>query len=332
MSKRAPDLIDALACEPVLAGRIRAVAKGADGVEFGHVAEGALSSLCAVIARSPARRLWLVCPTLAAQEQLHNELIQWFPDALFFPELEIAPVEGALPDPEAAADRVAIVQRLGEKEDPAHPLIIVLTKASLDDAVPDQAALRSLQLDLAQGQKLDRDALLRQLADAGYESAAQVSQRGQFAVRGGIVDVFSFQHPLPVRLEFFDDALESIRQFDLDAQTSVGQLPGCAILLGNATAGERRLRDCISEKDVTVDAGAGWLEAKVQIHSDGAGGDFTADATDAESDGACDVRAEAKGAASRGTGVPPVGAGQASSPAQSITSNATPAAGETPAA
>ena len=299
MPERAPDLLDALTCEPSLAGKLRAAAKG-DACEFENVTEGAMSALCAAMARAggtpaplPPRRLWLVCPTPRAQEQLHNELIQWFPDALFFPELEIAPIEGALPDPEAVADRVAIVQRLGNADDSGRAPILVLTKASLEDAVPDPAALRNLELQVIRGQKLDRDALLRKLTDAGYESAAQVSQRGQFAVRGGIVDVFSFHHPSPVRLELFDDEVESIRQFDLDAQTSVEQLPSCIFLLGTATANERKLRDCIREEDVTVDVAAGWLEAKVSIASDFARRDVAdelttddTDNTDGESDDA----------------------------------------------
>src|SRR6185436_20419862 len=61
------------------------------------------------------------------------------------------------------------------------------------------------------------------------------------------------------------DELESIRQFDLDAQTSVEQLPSCTILLGQAAPRERRLRDCIREGDITVDVAAEWLEAKVSI-------------------------------------------------------------------
>ena len=297
MKGAAPNLLDALAREPALAAKLRAAADGEDGVIFEQVAEGAHSALCAILAREAGkggRRVWLVCPALRAQEQLHNELIQWVPDALFFPDLEIAPVEGAIPDPETSAERLAILQRLnahGEKnrgaksdvkntaQDGAEntPAVVVLTRAMLDDAVPDPEQMRSLEVRLARGESGARGPLLARLAEAGYERAAQVSQRGQFAVRGGIVDVFSFQHTLPIRLEFFGDELESIRHFDLDAQTSVEQLPSCTILLGQAAPRERRLRDCIGDKDVTVDIGANWLAAKVTINAGSISENITAE-------------------------------------------------------
>ena len=115
--------------------------------------------------------------------------------------------------------------------------------------------------------RLDREALIAQLAEAGYEHVAQVSARGQYAVRGGILDVFSFHHALPVRIELFDDEIESIREFDLDTQISVQHLDACTLLLGEAAA-ERascRLRDLIAERDLTIDADARWLAAQVRI-------------------------------------------------------------------
>ncbi len=275
----AANLLDALAREPSLARKLRVAAKGEDGIAFEQVTEGAHSALCAVIAREVKRRLWLVCPTLRAQEQLHNELQQWLPDALFFPEMEVAPVEGAMPDPETVAERLAIVHRLNARDDTGQPLVIVLTRAALDEMVPDAEQMQAMEMRLARGETVMREMLLGRLSAAGYEAAAQVSQRGQFAVRGGIVDVFSFNHSLPVRLEFFGDELESIRQFDLDAQTSVEQLPSCTILLGQAAPRGHRLRDCIGEGDITVDVGAEWLEAKVTISASSVSGDFTTEDT-----------------------------------------------------
>ena len=76
--------------------------------------------------------------------------------------------------------------------------------------------------------------LLEQLAGAGYERVPQVTTRGQFAVRGGIVDLYSWQAQLPVRLEFFGDDIESLREFDIDTQTSVRDLTAVDILLGAA--------------------------------------------------------------------------------------------------
>ncbi len=318
MKAGAPNLLDALAREPALAAKLYAAA-GGESTVFEHVSEGAHSALCAALslaAQKSGRRVWLVCANLRAQEQLHNELIQWLPEALFFPELEIAPVEGALPDPETVAERLAILQRLAEPNRGERTgqiasraakdrqrvadagaargtAFIVLTKAALDDAVPDSEQMRSLEVHLRRGDTSGRDTLLTRLGDSGYERVTQVSQRGQFAVRGGIVDVFSFQHPQPVRLEYFGDELESIRQFDLDAQTSVEQLESCTLLLGQAAPRERRLRDCIGKEDITVDVAADWLDAEVTISVDAVAADLTTEGTEefTEANGETPLRA-----------------------------------------
>jgi transcription-repair coupling factor (superfamily II helicase) len=273
MPLKTPDLPDCLAREPALAAKLRALAKGA---RFENVIEHAQPALCAAIARAARHRLWLVCGDVRTQEHLHNEIAQWHPAALFFPEIEIAPIEGAVPDPEAVAERLGVVQQLAGNE----RLILVLTRASLGESVVDEAELRRLEFQIRRGAKLDRDALLKQLGDAGYELVPQVGARGQYAVRGGIVDVFSFHHALPVRLEWFDDELESIRQFDLDAQTSVEQLQSVTLLLGEAESVGKKLGDYIRETDVTVDVDAGWLDAAVSICSAGLSGSDAA--TDAE--------------------------------------------------
>jgi transcription-repair coupling factor (superfamily II helicase) len=80
---------------------------------------------------------------------------------------------------------------------------------------------------------------LEQLIAGGYERVAQVTTRGQFAVRGGIVDLYSWQASLPFRLEFFDDQIESLREFDIDTQTSVRDSGSVDILLGAALGQDR---------------------------------------------------------------------------------------------
>jgi transcription-repair coupling factor (superfamily II helicase) len=255
------DLLDQIAAAPAMAAKLAQLRAG-DAVAFEHVVESAQPFLAALLARETKPRLWIVCANVRAQETFHNELLNWFPDALFFPEADLAPVEGAIPDPENAAERLAIVQQIATGKGRR---IIVLTRKSLEDEVPSPAALKKLEVRLARGSRLDREALVAKLADAGYERAAQVSTRGQFALRGGIFDVFSFHHSLPVRIELFDDEIESLREFDVDTQTSVRQLDVCTVLLGEAAKMECALRDYIAKGDLTVNADAGFPEARVMI-------------------------------------------------------------------
>ncbi len=232
--------------------RLRKVAAG-KAMTFEHVVEAARPMLCALIARASERRTWIVCPDVRSQEALHNELLNWVPEALFFPEAEQALVEGALPDPETAAERLELVQKLGTPG----KVVLVLTEKSLGDPVPAPSALRKLELRLERGALLDREKLIAQLDKAGFEHVPQVSLRGQYAVRGGILDVFSFNHALPLRIELFGDEIESLRQFDLDAQTSVHASPDRHAAARRRRHGQRR------------DEQAGGLSRRERYHRGG---------------------------------------------------------------
>lgn len=181
-----------------------------------------------LIALAHAGRTWVVCPDTRAQERLYSVIQQWLPDALFFPDVPTPPTEGALADPETAAERLSVLERVREKKPPAD--CIVLTKASLASTVPDLGALSRAETRIRRAQTIDREALIGHLEKQGYEVVPRVSERGQIAVRGGILDIFGFQHLRPVRIELFGDEVESIRSFDLDAQTSLEALEECTLL------------------------------------------------------------------------------------------------------
>jgi transcription-repair coupling factor (superfamily II helicase) len=261
-------VLDRLRDSGPVQARLRAIAAG-DPVAFEQVTDPAQAFVAAVVAGATKHRCWIVCENARAQETIFNELLNWFPDTAFFPEKEIALGENVLPDPEISAERLALLQSLsGDKPRPgAQSRIVVLTKASLAEPVPSPAGIRSDAILLKRSARLDRDPLLACLADAGYEPVSQVSMRGQFAVRGGILDVFAWNHPQPVRIELFGDEIESIRQFDLDAQTSVEHLDSCTILLAESDRQSCPLRDYIRPTDITVNVNCGFTEAKVHILS-----------------------------------------------------------------
>ncbi|MDQ2823835.1 MAG: transcription-repair coupling factor, partial [Verrucomicrobiota bacterium] len=117
-----------------------------------------------------------------------------------------------------------------------------------------------------------REQLLEKLSAAGYERTAQVTTRGQFAVRGGILDLYSWQAQLPVRIEFFGDEIESLREFDIDTQTSVRDLTSVAVLLGAAEELNGSVRDYLAadhwkidiepedDSDAQIRISEGWIE------------------------------------------------------------------------
>ena len=197
---------------------------------FGEVDEAAQPFVSALVARAAAGgRVWIVCSDVRAQEDFAAELMAWLPEARLLPEMETPIGDDALPDPETSAERLEILGLLAQGKSTG-PLVIHATQWAQE--VPSARALAKSVLSLAKG---DRVVLLEageKLISAGYERVAQVSTRGQFAIRGGIMDVFSWQASLPMRIEWDDEVVDSIRRFDPDTQISIGESTACEILVG----------------------------------------------------------------------------------------------------
>ncbi len=228
--------------EPI-SQKLRAIETGARPVAFSHVIEPAQAFLVAAIAGKILETIWVLCPTVRSQELLYESLLNWLPEALFLPEAEFAAVENILPDPEIAAERLALLNRIQREKGPH---VIIATRAALDQAAPNPAALHSAVLALRRGSREPMERTIEALVAAGYERVAQVTTRGQFAVRGGILDLFSWQAQRPFRAEFFGDDVESLREFDVDTQTSVRNLQNVEILLAAAEDQTGTVRDYIA--------------------------------------------------------------------------------------
>ena len=245
------DLLASVAESPPIAEKLAKIDPASAGpVAFSHVIESAQPFLVAALARKIDKTLWVLCPSVRTQELLYESLMNWLPSARFLPEAEFAAVENILPDPEIAAERLALLSLI-ERDSSAQ--VIVATRASLDQPAPKPGALQSASMSLRRGEPTPMEQLLEKLSAAGYERAAQVTTRGQFAVRGGIVDLYSWQAQLPVRIEFFGDEIESLREFDIDTQTSVRDLSGIDVLLGGAEDQSGKVRDYLAGDHLKID-------------------------------------------------------------------------------
>ncbi|PYJ08271.1 MAG: transcription-repair coupling factor [Verrucomicrobia bacterium] len=233
-----------------IAQKLRDLANGVRPVAFSHVTQPAQAILIAAIAGKIRRTSWIFCPNIRSQELLYESLLNWLPDALFLPEAEFAAVENILPDPEIAAERLALLSQIQREKGPH---VIVATRAALGQAAPDPVALSSTALSLRRGKREPMERTMAALVAAGYERVAQVTTRGQVAVRGGILDLFSWQAQRPVRVEFFGDDIESLREFDTDTQTSVRNLQSVEILLGAAEEQTGTVRDYLGPDHLRVE-------------------------------------------------------------------------------
>jgi transcription-repair coupling factor (superfamily II helicase) len=264
------ELLERVAASEPIVGKLRAIQDAQWPVQFSHVIQPAQPFLAAIIAQAWHRlsphtpqgtdsTVWLLCPSVHSQELFYESVLNWQPDALFLPEAEFAAAENVLPDPEIAAERLAVLMQIGRG---TSPHVIVATRASLDQAAPGRGVLKSALVQLRRGATARMEQFLEQLISGGYERVGQVTTRGQFAVRGGIVDLYSWQAPLPFRLEFFGDQIESLREFDIDTQTSLRNLGSVDILLGAAAGPDRlsliddrsgHVRDYVAPNDLTID-------------------------------------------------------------------------------
>jgi transcription-repair coupling factor (superfamily II helicase) len=127
---------------------------------------------------------------------------------------------------EEDAGRAGILGRLLRGE----PLWVIVSARGLEAPLPPPGAFRRQVLTLAPGDAVDREALVEHLQGAGYERVETVSAVGQWALRGGIVDVFSPAGSLPVRVELTGDDIESLRTFDPTTQRSTGAVPTLLVL------------------------------------------------------------------------------------------------------
>ncbi len=125
------------------------------------------------------------------------------------------------PPPHLVGLRIAALDAL-TAADAAEAPVVVASAVALAEAVPD-ASLRPAGFALHRGEEIDLGDVAELLVEAGYERVEQVDDRGQFAVRGGILDVFGSTEERAARLELFGDEIESIRYFSTFTQRSLGE-------------------------------------------------------------------------------------------------------------
>jgi transcription-repair coupling factor (superfamily II helicase) len=289
--EKSAELLERVATSKPIAHKLEAIQRAQWPVLFSHVIQTGQPFLAAVLANAHHGRriderqatdstIWVLCPSVHSQEVFYESLLNWQSEALFLPEAELTGIENVLPDPEITAERLALFLQI---ERDTGPRIIVATRAGLDQAAPKRGSLESAVVQLRRGVTTKMEEFLERLAANGYERVSQVTTRGQFAVRGGIVDLYSWQAPLPFRLEFFGDQIESLREFDIDAQTSVRDLRSIDILIGRQGAASSppgrsgdgpslvedqsgNVRDYVRETDLIIDVEPdGISNAHVQI-------------------------------------------------------------------
>ena len=146
-------------------------------------------------------------------------------ECLEFPAWDCLPYDRVSPKAEIAARRIDTLTRLLE---PGKRVVLTTVSAVLQ-RVPPRKAFEGAVLRVRAGSRLERDAFVDFLDSGGYDTVGTVMEAGEYAVRGGIVDVFPPGLARPLRLDFFGDELESIRTFDPATQRTAGTEDSMAV-------------------------------------------------------------------------------------------------------
>ena len=109
-------------------------------------------------------------------------------------------------------------------------MIIVTYPEAINEAVPAIEKLSAISCQFSVGQEIQQSALANQLSEIGFERVDFVFEPGQYAIRGGIVDIYSYSHDMPYRLDFFGDEIDSIREFDIEDQLSKNKVTTAQIV------------------------------------------------------------------------------------------------------
>ncbi|WP_037356232.1 transcription-repair coupling factor [Selenomonas sp. FC4001] len=147
-------------------------------------------------------------------------------EVLELPELDMMTVQAEARSMERSARRMDVLVRLMRKDN-----VIVLAKATaaVQKGMSRQDFAR-LSLNIGMGEEIPLEKLLQRLVQLGYEHADEVERIGQFSARGGIVDVYPINAENPVRIEFFGDEVDSLREFDLGTKRSLKNISSAAIM------------------------------------------------------------------------------------------------------
>lgn len=197
--------------------------------------------LTAALHRERRERIWVLvatAPDEAEQAASDLEAVLGEGAVYLYPQRESLPYEQGEPHLEISGARVEALEALLS----GRAQILVSTARALQELSPAVEGLDDLRLELRTGQRVRLGELAEQLEGMGFERVPTVEEVGQFALRGGIVDVFGFGAPEPARLEFFGDEVESIRFFDILSQLSVRQVDLLQLLpvdLGSAAPARR---------------------------------------------------------------------------------------------
>ena len=156
-----------------------------------------------------------------------------------------------------AVQRTSAVAKILEHKDES--LFIVTYPSAIEEGIPEASSIRKAVMKIACGDELGRDAMVESLFESGFQKVDFVAEPGQFAIRGAIVDIFSYSYNDPFRISFFGDEVDSINVFDCNTQLSKGKLD--AVEIYPDIVAEEGEHDMVSLADMLPKDTVIWLDS-----------------------------------------------------------------------
>ena len=191
---------------------------------IGLVPSAAAFGLAHAIPKSPHRPILIVTDSSANAEKFYQDLQFFFSEdpsvhVFHYPVVDVSPYVPSSPNLEITAQRLECLYTLATYSNrPLEHIIVVAPIRSLMNKVIDSHSLLAGVQRVAKGDEFDRELLIQHLLEVGYIKNDLVEERGSFAVRGAILDLYPPLLNYPIRLEFFGDEIESIRSFNPENQ------------------------------------------------------------------------------------------------------------------
>jgi len=196
---------------------------------------GFLPWLAADLARAAKGRAVFVTPDEAEMRHIVDAAHFFAPEleTLAYPAWDCLPYDRSSPSLRASSERLATLHALQRNTD--KPQLLVTTVNAVTQRTLTPFRVRQLVAHLAPGERIDRDRLTELLRSNGYVRTDTVADAGEFAVRGGLVDLFPSGESEGLRLDFFGDEIESVRRFDPASQRTTGRINGFTLLPASET-------------------------------------------------------------------------------------------------
>ncbi len=193
---------------------------------------GALRAWLAIdAARKSGAPVLVVTASQGEADQIETELAAIAPadtEVLHFPDWETLAYDNFSPHQDIISERLRVLAQLPTLGQG----VVVVAAQSLLQRLPPVEYVNARSLALAKGETIDREQLVERLIEVGYLRVPEVGEHGEIAIRGSIVDIFPMGSELPLRIDFFDNDIETIRTFDPDTQLSGEEVERIDVLPG----------------------------------------------------------------------------------------------------